>query len=71
MEEISTEKSYLKNKRTSPLQNQIILSTHTESAKLLSPEEIKKKEHNKKKTVQAKNRLKHIHIKFTRKHNSK
>ena len=49
MEEISTEKSYLKNKRTSPSQNQIILSTHTESAKLLSPEEIKKKNTIKKK----------------------
>ena len=58
MEEISTEKSYLKNKRTSPLQNQIILSTHTESAKLLSPEEIKKKEHNKKKTEKQKQKKK-------------
>ena len=58
MEENSTEKSYIKNKRTSPSQNQIILSTHTESAKLLSPEEIKKKEHNKKKTEKQKQKKK-------------
>ena len=82
MEEITTEKTFTTKKRNSPSNDQIIVGTHSEKPKLLSEEEIKKKEHNRKKTekqklkkkrkmVQTKNRFKYLHIKFTRRHNSK
>ena len=57
MEELTTEntsKTYITKKRNSPSKDQIILGVHSEKPKILSEEEIKKKEHNRKKTEKQK-----------------
>ena len=54
MEE-NDEKNLLKEKRERTPKDNIIIGVHEEKEKILSPEEIKKKEHNRKKKRKAKN----------------